>query len=414
MQIDSLMRYAFSVVVLLLAIFLAQSPANAQWDAAQDAEYSKRFQDKFQEAVPAPSLESYANPTRYDELYMSGNLDEELRGISNESGGIAWGLSYRMMSLNEMFRATGERRYLEANLKCFRAALAARDDCRRVTLWNGAIAPAWSSDKYAERGRCVFAVHTGMIVYPILDFLFLAKSHSSELNLATGEFQNIEKAGLESLAYHDRQWRDGPAEGEGHYIGMDQENSLEGKPLPGNRLSAMGRALWAAWKLTGDEEHHRRAKAIGLYIKNRLTLVPDGAFYWPYSLPLQPVTTAAAKESIKGEDISHGSLTISLPVLLASDKEIFTEADMKRIGNTVLQGFARLNNGILFGVVTGNPQSNPSLVQIPGRWLPLTPFAPEVFNRLSLFFQKYQPAPSPLDLALLIRYAPKKSNNEKE
>lgn len=400
---------------MILGTFpIMHSLAQAQWDTAQDEEYGRRFLEQFHEVSPLPSLESYANPARYDELYRNGQLDAELKTVNNDSGGIAWGWAYRMMSLNEMFRATGGLRYLEDNLNCARAVLAARDDIRGVTLWNGVIAPAWSSDKYAERGRCVFAVHTGMVVYPILDCLLLAKPHSAELNLATQDFQTIQQSALESLAYHDRQWRDGPGEGEGFYIGMDQENGLEGKPLPGNRLSAMGRALWASWKLTGNEEHHRRAKAIGLYIKNRLTPAPDGAFYWPYSLPAQAVADASPKESIKGEDISHGSLTLSLPIFLATGNEVFTKDDMARFGNTVRNGFARLNNGILFGVVTGDPKSNPNLAQIPGRWLPLTPFAPDVFDRLSLFFRKYQPTPSPLDLALLIRYSPQNSTSRAE
>ncbi|HOJ59529.1 MAG TPA: hypothetical protein PK878_04525 [bacterium] len=386
---------------------VAAASADGMGTAEQDAEYTRRFLTQFPEVKPLPRLEEYASPARFDALFLREGWVENLKTINNDNGGIAWGWAYFMMALNEMYRGTGDRRYLDANRQCVQAVLAARDDIRGVTLWTGKTAPAWSSDKYAERGRAVFAVHTGMIVYPILDFLLLARENPVLRNEWGDADQAILRAARESLHYHDRQWRDGPAEGEGHYIGMDQENALEGKPLPGNRLSSMGRALWLLGKLTGEEVYYHRAIAIGRYIKNRLTLAPDGAYYWPYWLPLDPVTETKSTEDIRGEDISHAALTMALPVLLAHENQIFTREDMARLGKTVTQGFARLNNGVLFGEITGNPGSNPDLVQIPGRWLRLSPFAPEVRERLAAFFLKYKPAPSPLDMALLIRYITK-------
>ncbi len=369
----------------------------------QDFAYIQRFLAKFPEVSPPPSIDSYASPARFDAMFLSPGWEKKLNQVSNDNGGIAWGWAYFMMALNEMYRCTGERHYLDANRQCVQAVLAARDDIRGVTLWTGKTAPAWSSDKYAERGRAVFAVHTSMIVYPMLDFLCLARENPVVKNELGNEYQAILNAARESMHYHDRQWREGPGEGEGHYIGLDQENALEGKPLPGNRLSSMGRALWCLWKLTKSEVDQHRALAIGQYIKNRLTVAPDGAFYWPYWLPREPVTESKSRAEIQGEDISHASLTMALPIILAGENAVFTREDMARLGKTVTQGFARLNNGVLFGDITGNPNSSPGLVQIPGRWLRLVPFAPEVRDRLAEFFLKYQPAPSPLDLALLIR-----------
>ncbi|MFB3787735.1 MAG: family 43 glycosylhydrolase [bacterium] len=393
-------------------LFLFLTPAwpaagGEVWTAEQDAAYVQRFLSRFPEVQPQPGWESYAAPARFDEWFLREGWDQKLTGIRNDNGGIAWGWAYFMMALNEMYRCTGERHYWDANRQCVQAVLAARDDIRGVTLWTGKTAPAWSSDKYAERGRAVFAVHTGMIVYPILDFLLLARENPVPRNELGDADQAILRAARESLHYHDRQWREGPGEGEGHYIGMDQENALEGKPLPGNRLSSMGRALWLLWKLTGEEVYRHRAIAIGWYIKNRLTPAPDGAYYWPYWLPLEPARDFKPKEEIRGEDVSHASLTMALPILLAEENAVFTPEDMFRLGKTVTQGFARLNNGVLFGDITGNPGSNPDLVQIPGRWLRLSPFAPEVGDRLADFFLQYQPNPSPLDLALLIRFQAK-------
>ena len=397
----------FGVCVLMILFSLSAWPEEpTSPDAAHpgDADYIARFLKTYPTADPAPALDEYASPARYDALYLGDHLDDALKNVSNEQGGIAWGLSYRMMSLNEMFRVTGDVKYLVANLKCIQAVLAARDDKTGVKTWKGIVAPAWSSGKYAERGRAVFAVHTGIITWPMLEFVLLAKGAPGFASQQGDQLQAITSAVMQSLAWHDPQWCDGPAPGEGHYIGMDQENVLEGKPLPGNRQSAMGMALWMSWKVTGNTTHRDHALAIGLYIKNRLTPAPDGGFYWPYWLPAEPVAGEQPKESVSGEDVSHAGLTIELPIALAADGQVFAKADTLRLANTVLKGFGRLGTGILFGDVTGDPKSNPEYAASTARWLALAQFNPDVRAPLVTFFLRHKPTPSPLDLALLLRY----------
>jgi hypothetical protein len=399
-----MIRFDWAVVIVAGAVLLIPMSGPAQEPTGEDAKYVARFLDKHKKVQPAPLLDAYATVARYDKDFLGDNLAKALQNVSNDQGGIAWGLAYRMMSLNEMYRVTRDTKYLAANLNCIRAVIAVRDDKRGVKLWAGAIAPAWGSDKYAERGRAVFAVHTGMITYPILDFLLQAKGNPDSLSKLGDEYQTILTAAEEALAYHDRQWRDGPLEGEGHYIGMDQEYACDGKPLPGNRLSSMGRALWLSWKVTGNTTHRDRARALGFYIKRRLTPAPDGAYYWPYWLPLDPVKPAS-RESVSGEDSSHAALTLALPILLASEGEVFDEADMKRLGHTVLDGFGRLGGGILLGDITGKPGSSPDYVSTPVKWLPLAKYVPKVRDRIVAFYLNYQASPGPLDLALLLRHA---------
>lgn len=393
----------FSVVALTLLIYPGSGRA-AAWTGEDEDAYSKRFAENFTSVSPVPTLDDYATVERYDELYLGQPLEAALENLTNDRGRMSWGLSYRMSSLNEMARTTGARRYLEANLKCSLAALAARDDAKELKLWTDELAPVWGAGKYSKRGRAAYAVHTGMIVYPMLDFLLLAREDADFRSNYQAELESIQQSALESLAFHDRQWRDGPGEGEGHYRALNQEEGFDGKILPGNRLSAMGRALWCGYKLTGQAVYRDRALGIATYIKNRLTLAPDGAYYWPYQLPEEPVKEPAPKESVSGEDVSHGSLTMCLPILLAHEGLVFTDEDMQRLGKMVTNGFARQNNGILFASVNGNPGSNPTLVQIPARWLRLTPLAKDVYPRIAEFQLRYQPVPGPLALALLLRY----------
>jgi len=54
-----------------IALFLLASlNVHAQWSAEEDAVYIKRFEDKFPKTAVIPPLKEYANPQRYDELYM--------------------------------------------------------------------------------------------------------------------------------------------------------------------------------------------------------------------------------------------------------------------------------------------------------------------------------------------------------
>jgi hypothetical protein len=310
-----------------------------------------------------------------------------------------------MRSLNDMYRATGDPKYLEASLECARGVFAVRDDKHGLELWTGEIAPAWGSSKYAERGRAIFAVHTGLIVYMVFDCLTLVRENAVMKEAIGPEFQALVDAGLESLAWHDRQWRNGPEEGAGHYVGLNQENVCEGKPLPGNRLSAMGLALRRAWELTGDEQHRERARALGRYIKRRLTLTPDETtYYWPYWLPLEPVTAPAPRTEVSGEDVSHAALTALFPALLAEAGEVFTEEDMRRIANTFVNGVTRLGGDVVFPRITGIPTDKVRYAQACARWTPFAPYDRRVYERSAAFYRRRQETPGAVAIALLLRY----------
>ncbi|MDQ1256591.1 MAG: hypothetical protein QG656_1189 [Candidatus Hydrogenedentes bacterium] len=370
------------------------------------SEADQKYIDKFLAAnpkvdPPAP-LESFATPAQFDARFMGTDLDNAIANASNDQGGLAWGGSYWMMALNDMYRATKDAKYLAANLRLIQAALAATDDKRGKKLWWGAVVPAWGCDIYAKRGRALFAVHTGIITAPMFEFLLLAKEDPAFKESLGGQAQSIIDGASAALATHERQWRDGPSSGEGHYIGMDQEEVCENKPLPGNRLSAMGWALWNSWKVTGNEVHRDRAKAIGYYIKNRLTPSPDGAYYWPYWLPEAAVTKPQPREAIEGEDASHASLTIALPLALAADGEVFTREDLERLAKTVTNGIGRLGGGILVSRITGTTELEPSYIGQATNWLPLATVNPAVKDTILAFYQNYKPNPGPSDLATLI------------
>jgi hypothetical protein len=373
--------------------------------SGRDIEYIRQFKAAFPHVDNPPSLKEYANPRRYDDLYMGVDLEKTLSTISNDNGGLAWGFSYRMMSLNEMFRATGDRKYLRENRRCIEKVLDVTDEMLGKELWTGRVVKAWGCDRYAERGRAVFAVHTGIILAPILEFLVLTES-DDEFRRET-EAGKILSDAQEALGVHDAQWRKGPGKGEGHYVGLEQEEVCEDRPLPGNRLSAMGWALLLSWRASGNEKHRENALAIGRYIKNRFTPSEDGAYYWPYWLPGEPVKGELSRDSIQGEDTSHASLTVELPIALGFEGVVFSREDMVRFARTVTNGFARLGGGILTSRITGQPDGPDPRHYIGSvtRWLALAEYVPELRDSIVDFYLNYRPVPSPLELSQLILFA---------
>ena len=396
----------FKPRLVCLCVTLA---AAAVWCAEPDAgeaAYVAKFREAFPQVTPVPALEEYASPERFDRLLLGANLEANLKDVQNDSGGIAWWLSYCMRALNDMYRATGDTKYLEANARLARAVAAATDEKRGKQLFNGRVVKAWGCEEYAERGRAVFCVHTGIIAAQILDLLLLAKGGPVFEGAAAGEGRDaLLQTCLDALAVHDRQWRDGPEPGAGHYLGMDQENSLESRPIPANRQSAMGWALWLAWKCTGDTAYRDRALSLGRYLRNRFIPSPDGAFYWPYQLSDDPVNGEKPREAVVGEDTSHAGLTVTFPILLAGEGQVFDRDDLVRFSRMVLNGLARRDDGILLTSITGESSLDPSYLGYPVNYLPLASVEPEVGRRITAYYLNWRSRPQALDLAGLLRFA---------
>lgn len=389
------------LMILPILGFSLFTPVRA--DVAADRAYRDAFDARYRRVNPAPSLAVYATVQRYDELFLGASVERVLEKVSNQGGGIAWGYSYRMLSLNEMARHTNDAKYLATNLRLIRAALAARDDRTGMKLFDGRVVPAWSSDGYRKGEQALFMVHTGMIVYPMLDAVHLARQMPGVPDQVRRELEATIAPALESLACHDGAWRDGPGEGEGHYLMLNEEQSNEGRPQPGNRLSAMGRALYAAYRVTKEQKYLDRTRALARYIERRLQVTGTGAYVWPYWLPLEPVTPGQPVTTTP-EDTSHGGLTMSFPVMLAADGEVFTAEHMKRFGQSVTQGIGRLGDGVLLVDVGGLPASKPENIGLAATWLQLAPYAPEVRKRIVPFYLQHKRVPRPWELACLIRF----------
>jgi hypothetical protein len=410
-----------SVICLLVFSFISFIPCGfagpGDIPCKNDEEYIKLFNERFDLVEQVPDLNEYASQSAYDKIALGKRLEKQLQRIEESSAKLPWGFSYWMHSLNQMYRVTGEKKYLDAMLRCTRKCLAYRDDRREppIVLWNKTKSKAWASTKYDKRGPVAHAVHTGMITFPMFEFLYLARGNEAFLAEMGDEWRQVYEDLTETLSFHDLQWRQGPEEGAGHFVYAPWDDpDWIGKPISGNQQSAMGRALWMSWKAGGNNIHRERARAVCRYVLNRMALSrKDDAYYWGYWLSEQPVDNPMTPGEIErnvfdgGEDISHGSLTASLPVIMGSHGEVLSVTDLERLSRTVVKGFGRREDGILFGCVSGDPSGGyPRNVSKPTRWLRLTPWNRQVYDRITAFQLRYDPSPSPLDIALMLRFRP--------
>lgn len=390
--------------MLFAGAAVSEATASSSTESSSEAErsYRERFFEEFPPVETPPSLDEYVSVERFDRLFLEPGWCAEPDSITNEDGSLAWTQASHMMAFNEMFRATGDPRYLAANLRCARATLEVRDDARGKTVFQKGVAPVWGSSKYVQGRRIAHALHTARIVHPILDCVGLVRSEAPHL-LAPAALDSLVESAQASLNFHDFSWRDGPGEDEGYYR---EDDVRDPNPQPANGLSAIGTALWLSWKVSGNERHRDRALAVARYMKRRMEQRPDGTYFWPHILPRVRPPDGRYSGGVGPEDTSHGGACLDLPVILASESIVFDSSDVERLAQTALSGFARATDGVLYARVDGKPSGNPYFVGNVAPWLQLVPGRPELYDRLAGFYRRHVPQPKPLDLALLLRYHP--------
>ncbi|MCY3787593.1 MAG: T9SS type A sorting domain-containing protein [Gemmatimonadetes bacterium] len=386
------------------------------WDADDDERYVTRFHEHHGLIEPVEPLATYLEIRNYDR-FNGAVLDDRLALVARSGADQGWsptvGVDSWSVSLNEMYRHTGDRRYFDENLKLVRVVINNRDD-RRVPqeqLWNGSVVPLWSDGTYSSRGREAYVLHTGLIAYPIFDFLLLAREDPNLLAaFDSGEYDRILADVQAAVAFHDAEWVDGPGPSEGYYHHPSdyQDSNYATVPVPFNWLSAMGRALWTSHLLTGNLEHRDRAIRLAHYCRNRLHPTPDGAYIWEYYLPRESIRHLSKQwNEVFSEDTGHAALSLTFPIMMADHGQVFDASDMMRFGQTVRCGFGRLGGGVLLGEINGDPtRFGPAQVSVMAPFLRLTPYVPEVFSIIAAYYTYFIDSEGPLDGALLRRFEP--------
>ena len=215
-----------------------------------------------------------------------------------------------------------------------------------------------ASGEYELRSpHYVYAVHTGMITTPLVDFAGLvSETPALRKDARYGERADRYLEAAESaVRIHDDQWRE-TDQGEGYYVSAPgSPNFNESADLPLNQSLALGRTLVGLATLTDDGGYAEKARKLARTFSNDLRDGGD-AYVWSYFWTKGDVASGWSPEdpvseyrpsapgvddpvSENPEHIRYGFLDTDFAVrvhreLDGGERPAFVTADMERFART--------------------------------------------------------------------------------
>lgn len=321
----------------------------------------------------------------YEEAYLKDGDGQWYIGADNETATLAWGESYVMMSLAAMYRATGHPMYLDRLAEHIDAVLDQRDDIRGVSDYRGVSGACWRNLHYQPNDEpYCYAVHTGMLIYPMVEFARLvmespwAASTTYDGEVLADKAAIYLAAAEDSVAFHEFEWDDA-----GFYRFAADAGFLAhaGEDQPLNQSNAMGRALVVLAAITGDPGYAAKASALAARLKAQMSVGGDGAYLWNYW---------GGPYAGNGEDISHAAINVDFAALAAEHGIVFTAADVDRLAATFVQR-VYVDDGTFRDFIGGGPTNDPSYRPQVGRWLRVSRARPAVYTAVRDLFERHYP-----------------------
>ncbi|MFC3039876.1 hypothetical protein ACFOGI_06390 [Virgibacillus xinjiangensis] len=293
--------------------------------------------------VAQPSEKPIATKEEYDEYFyrdFAWSINNFPTNSSTYNGAqYAWGWSNVGNSLVNMYKATGDPKYLEYFAQQAEYIFTQTDEKLGIESFSGTglSLPGWSDGGYYTSGKFnyIYPVHTGMIILPILRFVDTVKSNElSEYDKIANQFL---KSSGDALAIHnqDTMWKDF-SDTEGFYLGHQHGEGVvseAGKIGVPNRISIYIAAAGLYDKLTKGSIYTERIEKSLNYFKYSLFKFDKdfNTYYWSYY----------EEQNIEKpwEDISHARITIYGIYILHEEAgfSVFNKQDLDRLANIVFK-----------------------------------------------------------------------------
>ncbi len=309
---------------------------------------------------------------RFDQIIVP-IVDKAVRQpVTDQGGEIAWGESYHLSALVEMFEATRDEKYAALAVKLSDWIAQSRDDRKGLRdEVRGKVVMAWGSTNYTKGTRFAWAVHTGMIVAPMARFAAIARSDPVLKKRWGKDADRLLMLAKEAVAVHEAEYRDGPGAEEGYVYCPYLK-----KHLPLNMQNALARAWLAIDDATGTPKHRERITRVARFLKNRLRPMDDGSYVWAYWPSLE-----GPGDSF--EDISHATINVDFMVSCVEHGLVFTHDDLARLEKTLFKRVLIADNRISDTVGGGDKFNKYSSAVL--KWGRLGRHFPAVRERLIAF-----------------------------
>lgn len=296
----------------------------------------------------APSLKKtneQISQKLYDEWYIHSSWSINnfpQQGKQFKGYEYAWGWSYVANSLIEMYKATGDEKYLGLLVPQIEYIFSQTDEKLKIESFTSSslYLPAWSDGGHYTGGKFnyTYPVHTGMIIIPVLRFVDVVNENNITKYKETAS-KFLKESGR-ALAVHNQpdMWKDiSPNEGfyYGHPYGEGIVSEANKIGIP-NRIFAYLAACGLYDKLTGEGIYTERIEKSLRYFKNSLVKYDKehDSYYWSYW---------DYNNAQNWEDISHAELTTYGIFLLHQEAgfKVFSDDEMSKFKNIT---FKIINN----------------------------------------------------------------------
>lgn len=254
----------------------------------------------------------------------------------------------------------------------------------------------------------IFAVHTGMITYPIAAFVRIVHSEPTLRRRYQRKAVEYLRACEQAVAVHDWEYDD-----RGYLVWpKGQPLAYDGCEQPINQSLALGQTLVELALVTGRPSYRRRVTALAKMLTGQLTVDAGDAcqwHYWPTGGAIydgfvktgtpatdRSIFTPSAGPAKQFEDISHGAIDVEFAARAYRARLGVTAQDMARIARTFTQNVATTDPSGLPAVhttVAGGAIGAASVAHQAPRWMQAAAWDRRVRDHCLALYNRYQPTP---------------------
>jgi len=261
-------------------------------------------------------------------------------------GEFTWGGPDMARTELQMYCVTGDAAHVVRVIEWAELLMANRSDRRGIPDdFRGEIVKGWISNSYSFGLNYALGSAAAMQCSPISLAIYYV--HADPVLRA--EYGDRALALLRDVAdvmdQFERDYREGPQPGEGHYCNLYSDLTWAQPDEPFNLQSFFGSTMLNLYLITGEEKYRERAGKIARNFQRHLRPVEDRVV-WPYSVFRLRYDPEAV------EDFSHGGVNAYFAFECVRAGVVFDASDMTRMANLLKflyrgasVGYADLLNG---------------------------------------------------------------------
>lgn len=271
------------------------------------------------------------------------------------------------------------------------------------------VVPATGVKPFAQR-YYTFAVHTGMINYPLALFarIVLADKQlaGSRYRVRAQRYYSVARRGV---AHHDHEfhyWKNAAGETVGDYVWpKGAPVPFDGLIQPYNQSQGLGQTMAELHRIRPNAEYARKVKAMVTVFRADMLTDADGTWqwhYWPTHSEIYNSYTAEADKSEytpwfgtsqQWEDISHAAISVEFMAAAYGAGLGATADDVARLGQTYLQNVA-IDGSTAAQTVEGVAPASASVAPQAARWGAVEPYAAGIGAHAEAVFEAISLTPS--------------------